>query len=78
MYTPTFVVLHTSSCVFDHRLFMAMAKEKESGEFLWATEVWHSRLLDFESKEGTSNGIFKRMFGASTKKTNPEQEHVHQ
>ena len=42
---------------------MAMAKEKESGEFLWGTEVWHARLLQYDVKEG----LLKRMFKTSRK-----------
>ena len=42
---------------------MAMAKEKESGEFLWGTEVWHARLLEYDVKDG----LLKRMFGTSRK-----------
>ncbi len=40
---------------------MAMAKDKDSGEYLWGTEVWHSRLLEYESKDG----LFKRLFSNS-------------
>ena len=29
-------------------LFFAMAKEKSSGDFIFATEIWHKRLLEFE------------------------------
>lgn len=29
-------------------LFMSLAKDKNSGEFLWATEIWHKRLLNYD------------------------------
>lgn len=44
-------------------LFMAMAKMKKSGEYLWATETWHKRLLEYDVKEG----LLKKMFGGSKK-----------
>jgi len=48
---------------------MAMAKEKESGKYLWGTEVWHARLLDYDCKQG----ILKRMFASNRRnKTNNE------
>lgn len=33
-------------------LFLAMAKDKSSGEYLWATEMWHKRLLNYEETPG--------------------------
>ncbi|KAL9183693.1 hypothetical protein ACHAXT_004549 [Thalassiosira profunda] len=33
-------------------LFMSMAKEKDSQEYLWATELWHRRLLVYEARPG--------------------------
>jgi hypothetical protein len=42
---------------------MAMAKEKDSGDYLFATEMWHHRLLQFEVKEG----ILKKLFGSSNR-----------
>jgi hypothetical protein len=44
-----------------HRLFFAMAKDKDSGEYLLATEIWHRRLLDYEEKTSTTKRFsFKR------------------
>lgn len=31
---------------------MAMAKEKSSGKYLWGTEMWHKRLMNFNEKPG--------------------------
>lgn len=42
-------------------LFMSMAKEKDSQEYLWATEMWHKRLLDFDE----SPGRLARFFSSS-------------
>ncbi len=33
-------------------LFMSMAKEKSSGKYLWATEIWHKRLLNHDEPPG--------------------------
>lgn len=33
-------------------LFMSMAKEKDSNEYLWATEMWHKRLLNYDESPG--------------------------
>jgi hypothetical protein len=33
-------------------LFMSMARDKNSGQYLWATELWHKRLLDFDETPG--------------------------
>jgi hypothetical protein len=33
-------------------LFLSMAKIKSSGEFLWATECWHKRLLNYHETPG--------------------------
>jgi len=46
-------------------LFMAMAKEKKSGEYLWATEMWHKRILNFDQKPG----LVGRFFASRSKKT---------
>lgn len=54
-------------------LFMAMAKEKGSGEYLWATEMWHKRLLNYEEKPGR----VARLFSPRSKKSDdrdPERE----
>ena len=33
-------------------LFLSMAKDKSSGEYLWATEIWHKRLLNYQETPG--------------------------
>ena len=33
-------------------LFLSMAKVKSSGEMIWATEIWHKRLLNYEETPG--------------------------
>lgn len=33
-------------------IFLSMAKDKSSGEYLWATEIWHKRLLNYEETPG--------------------------
>jgi len=33
-------------------LFMAMAKDKTTGKYLWGTEMWHKRLLCYNTKPG--------------------------
>eukprot|EP00986_Skeletonema_menzelii_P020590 scaffold31714_cov148-Skeletonema_menzelii.AAC.4 len=33
-------------------LFLSMAKDKSKGEYLWATEIWHKRLLNYEETPG--------------------------
>lgn len=33
-------------------LFMAMAKDKSTGEFLWATEMWHKSLIEYDIQPG--------------------------
>ena len=39
-------------------LFMSLAKDKNSGEFLWATEIWHKRLLDYNVTPGGLTRFF--------------------
>ena len=39
-------------------LFMAMAKDKDSGEYLWATEMWSQRLLNYDEKHGFLARLF--------------------
>jgi len=39
-------------------LFMAMAKDKDSGEYLWATEMWNQRLLNYDEKHGFLARLF--------------------
>jgi hypothetical protein len=48
---------------------MAMAKKKDSGEFLWGTEVWHARLLEYESKDGLLKRFFSNGNSDSTNKS---------
>jgi len=50
---------------------MAMAKEKISGKFIWATELWHAQLLDYEKKES----LLKRLFKSSKKQSKQEEAH---
>ncbi|KAL7541351.1 hypothetical protein ACHAXR_010849 [Thalassiosira sp. AJA248-18] len=33
-------------------LFMSMAREKDGQEYLWATEMWHKKLLNFDESPG--------------------------
>ncbi len=42
---------------------MAMAKEKESDEYLWGTEVWHKGLLKKETTK--KKGVLSKMFSTS-------------
>ena len=35
-----------------YSLLMSMAKEKDNGEYFWATEMWHQRLLNYDEKPG--------------------------
>jgi len=39
-------------------LFMSMAKEKASGKYLWATEMWHKRLLSHDEPPGRMAKFF--------------------
>jgi hypothetical protein len=39
---------------------MAMAKEKETGIYMWATEMWHKRLLEFDRKPGIVARLFSK------------------
>ncbi|KAL7550597.1 hypothetical protein ACHAWF_013818 [Thalassiosira exigua] len=39
-------------------LFMSMAKEKDSQEYLWATEMWHRRLLNYDESPGRLARLF--------------------
>jgi len=51
----------TRSCQSSrNRLFFAMAKDKDSGEYLFATEVWHRRLLDYEETTSTNRFSLKQ------------------
>lgn len=45
-------------------LFMSMAKEKDTGEYLWATEMWHQRLLDWAV--GSPGRFFARLFASKS------------
>lgn len=29
---------------------MSMAKDKRTGEYMWATEIWHKRLLNYDER----------------------------
>ena len=37
---------------------MSMAKEKDNGEYFWATEMWHQRLLNYDEKPGPLARLF--------------------
>jgi hypothetical protein len=39
-------------------LLMSMAKEKDNGEYFWATEMWHQRLLNYDEKPGPLARLF--------------------
>ena len=39
---------------------MSMAKEKSSGHYLWATEMWHKRLLNYYECPGRLAQLFSR------------------
>ena len=39
-------------------LLMSMAKEKDNGEYFWATEMWHRRLLNYDEKPGPLARLF--------------------
>jgi|AntRauTorckE5430_2_1112549.scaffolds.fasta_scaffold05602_3 hypothetical protein len=42
-------------------LFFSMGKDKDSGEYLFATEIWHKGLLDYDTKPLTKKKFsFKR------------------
>ncbi|KAL7515414.1 hypothetical protein ACHAXN_013103 [Cyclotella atomus] len=43
-------------------LFMSMAKDKRTGEYFWATEIWHKRLLKFDERPG---GLHRFLSGSS-------------
>jgi uncharacterized membrane protein len=47
------------------RLFMSMAMEKSSGKYLWATEIWHRRLLIYDEKPGRLSQMFFGRGGSS-------------
>ena len=39
---------------------MSMAKYKSRGEYLWATEIWHKRLLNYDERPGGLSKLFSR------------------
>ena len=58
---------------------MAMAKDKDTGNYLWATEMWHKKLLDYETKPGVVARLISRENRKARKHTNhsnsmPEDE----
>jgi len=54
-------------------LFISVAKDKSTGEFFWATEVWHRRLLNFEDKP--QNGVSRFFaFGRNSSKATVENK----
>lgn len=54
-------------------LFMSMAKEKDSREYLWATELWHKGLRDFSASPGR---LAKWISGAETKSDDNSETEV--
>lgn len=54
-------------------LFMSMAKEKDSQEYLWATEMWHKRLLNYDENPGRLARFFS---GAESKEAENISETV--
>ena len=42
---------------------MAMAKDQKTGDYLWATEMWHKNLIEYDLK----GGLLSRVFGSSSK-----------
>ena len=53
-------------------LFMSMAKEKGAQEYLWATEMWHQRLLNYEEQP---KGI-SRFFSGKSETEDIEQTFI--
>jgi len=45
---------------------MAMAKDKCSDTYLWGTEMWHKRLINYDEKP---SGLVARLFGMSSSYT---------
>lgn len=41
---------------------MSMAKDKRTGEYFWATEIWHKRLRKFDERPG---GLHRFLSGSS-------------
>ena len=41
---------------------MAMAKDQKTGDYLWATEMWHKNLIEYDLK----GGLLSRVFGSSS------------
>jgi len=37
---------------------MSMAKDRSSGSYLWATELWHKRLLNYHEKPSGFSRFF--------------------
>ena len=48
---------------------MAMAKDKDTGCYLWATEMWHKKLLDYDTKPGIVARLLSRDEVKSRKNT---------
>jgi hypothetical protein len=43
-------------------LFLSMAKIKSTGDYLWATEIWNKRLLDYHEEESRRRFSFSSWF----------------
>lgn len=37
---------------------MSMAKDMRTGKYLWATEIWHKRLLNYNERPGGLSRFF--------------------
>jgi len=55
-------------------IFMALAKHKQSGFFLWGTEMWHSRLLNYDEKPSALARIFSSKKGVCKRKKMNERK----
>ena len=53
-------IRNESKCPPKISIFMAMAKLKSTGEYLWATELWHKRLVE-ESYDRARPGFVTRL-----------------
>lgn len=57
-------------------LFMSMARDKDSQEYLWATEMWHKRLLDYDEGPGRLASFFSGRKGGTESMSETERETV--
>lgn len=66
------MILYTS-------LFMAMAKEKSTDKYLWATEMWHRRIIEcnvVDNNEPPTIGLIQRIFQRRKPRTTTAMELV--